>query len=813
MNLAAAPSDMAEGGNRASVYVGVFFTSAAVLLLEIALTRIFSYTIWYHFTYVTISLAMLGFGASGAVLASFERLDRLGISLARRTSLLAAASVPFMLVVVGTVPFHPFRLFKEPMQIVYMILYYLAVTSPFFFAGMTISSVFRSFSFDANRIYFFDLIGAGVGCVSIVGGIYLFGVPSVAALSASLFLFAAFMLTSRTAGARRWAIAAAAIVWIAVGISVEKLIEFKPGAEKIINAIANKKITFSRWSPIFRVDAFEILSGHKEMVRGGGVLYGIGGKDVPDDFELAFIAHDGDACAMMIRSDRELSQYGIFDLSIFKFPYLLKEKPEVLIIGPGGGVEVGVASKNEAKSVLAVELDPITVDLVANKYADFVGHIYERPEVKVVVDEGRSFLRRSEQSFDIVQMTGVDTLAALNSGAYVLAENYLYTVEAYVDFMKHLRKDGLLSVAFWDDNFRKGLPRHTGRQVSLSMEALKKMGAENVEQNIAIFYKMPYALVLTKVAPYSVSEVSTMTKFAKDHSFQIWALPGLRRNNPISTLILASQAERDEFYRSNPLDITATTDDLPFFFHYYKWSTLLKERSIDTGHSMATGQLILLLILVFSIMLSGLLIVVPLFTFRRSGLQTVRKWSYIAYFAALGLGFIFLEISYIQKFILFLGYPTYSLTVILFALLVFSGIGSYLSGRLTLRLERVIGIAVVLLALVGLGYLKVLPPVFDYFLGYSKHTRIAVSLMLLLPMGLLMGVFFPTGIRMISEDDARFVPWAWGINGCASVIGTVLSIVIAMSHGFTVVTALSVTIYIIGVSAMLLRPRADAQSA
>jgi hypothetical protein len=558
------------------------------------------------------------------------------------------------------------------------------------------------------------------------------------------------------------------------------------------------------------VDAYELPPTKDGVIGPDGMNYGIKNKYFPRTTKYAFIAHDGDACAMMINTGGGPSRFEMFDKSILKPPYLLVKDPKALIIGPGGGVDVAMALQSDASSITAVELDPITVDLVSGRYAGFVGNLYQQPEVNVVVDEGRSFLRRAEEKYDIVQMTGVDTLAALNSGAYVLAENYLYTVEAYNEFMDHLTERGILSVAIFDAHYKIDFPRHVVRQVSLSVATLRDRGITEPYKHIAVIASsrgelgFPYVLILTKMMPFTLSEIGMLAEFADELSFDIWHLPGRLPNNSPAYVATSDENELAEYFESSPWELTAPTDEAPFFFHFYKWRTLLSARQIDTGHTQATGQLILLLIMIFSLVFSVALIIFPLFKFRKVGLETKWKWHYILYFAALGLGFIFIEISYIQRFILFLGYPTYALTVILFGVLTFSGIGSYISGRLSLAPRNLILIVLCLLTAVTLGYMFVLPPIFDYFLGASRSVRIAISLVLLFPLGLLLGVFFPTGIKIISSDDTRFIPWAWGINGCASVIGTVLSIIIAMSYGFATVTVLAVLIYIIGVIAMVL---------
>jgi spermidine synthase len=661
---------------------------------------------------------------------------------------------------------------------------------------------------EASRLYFCDLVGAGIGCLLVVGAIYVVGVPGVAALSATLFLLASAVFASGTSRIKTAVVVALALVWIYPASHVERVLEFKASKEKWINLANPEKIDFSKWSPIFRVDAYKVnreLYADKE-----GCLYGIPAKYIPEDMEFAQIAHDGDGLAMMFKSDRDLSGYEMLNKSILKVPYLIENSPRVLIIGAGGGVEVGAALQSKARSVLAVELDPITIDLVANRYADFVGHLYEKPEVKVIAGEGRSFLRRSDETFDVIQMTGVDTMAALTSGAYVLAENYLYTTEAYEDFLKHLSPDGVLSVAIFDSHYRDFFPRHTLRQTSISMDALVGMGIENPEAHIVVLSAAGsgnnYVLLLTKKTPFTFSQIRKLEAFVNDSPFELWHLPGRRFDNPVSHLLTTGADSRRTFYEETPLKLEASTDDSPFFFQVYKWADLLNLQHLNPDNLSpshpSSGQAILILIILFSIVLSVILIIFPLLVFRRAGLRASYKWSYIFYFTALGLGFIFIEISYIQRFILFLGYPTYAITVVLFSLLVFSGVGSYLSGKLPLSHWRLILVALVLLSTVALSYIYLLPLIFDYFLSAGKLWRIIISIALLFPLAAFLGMFFPTGIKIVTSEDKRFVPWAWAINGCASVIGTVVAIVLAMSYGFSRVTFLAVAIYVIGVAAI-----------
>jgi hypothetical protein len=381
----------------------------------------------------------------------------------------------------------------------------------------------------------------------------------------------------------------------------------------------------------------------------------------------------------------------------------------------------------------------------------------------------------------------------------VLAENYLYTVEAAGEFLDHLTPNGLLSMIFADHSPAVSFPRHSMRQLSVFVEALARRGIADAERHITVLASaepVPQVSVLMRLEPFTDAEVERLRRFAEEMKFQAWALPGVPLKTHHSLFVRSGAETRQALLASYPLILTPTTDDQPFFFNFYRWRNLLDNLDeVDVGHTLATGQIILALILLFSVLLSAGLILAPLFAFQRKGLPTQGRWGLITFFAGIGLGFIFVEISFVQKFVLFLGYPSYSLTVVLASLLSSSGVGSYLTGRMSLPPERRLLPLLGGVAAISVLYLALLPAVFQAFLGASLAVRIAVAAAALAPLGLVMGMFFPTGIQIVRRSHGSFVPWAWGINGCASVVGTVLSVVLAMSLGFRVVTLIAVGIY------------------
>jgi hypothetical protein len=801
-------------------FAAVFLVSASVLMLQISLTRVFSFTLWYHFAYVTISVALLGYGASGTLLAVFPGLA--GRDPARRLSLYATSSGLAVIVAYlafSKLPFYPFQLREKPgTQIPLMLVYYAAITAPFFFAGLCMSVTLSTFSRQVSRLYFFDLAGAGLGCLLVVFVISAVSPPG-GVVVAAIGLSAAGVLFAVPRGGRAVvAPTVGTVATAALGAAAFFSLTILPSPEKFLYGFLSKPGVAVdhdfEWNAVFRSDSFrwadEESSRPLSYASWGSspAWKRFAAKRAP---KLRIITHDGDAGAVIYNFDGDLDKLEMFDHLILKTPYLLLDRPKVLVIGVGGGTDIVNAIKNRAQHVTGVELDPNTVEAVRTTHADFAGHIYERPDVTMIVGEGRSTVRHSGATYDLIQMTGVDTLAALSTGAYVLAENYLYTVDAISEFLDHLSPKGLLSVAFADYSLAIGFPRHTMRQLSLFIAALERRGIENPEQHIAVLASaedVPQVSMLLRQTPFTPEEVERLRRFAEQMQFRPWVLPGQPLSSPHSRYVRATKQGRERLLAGYPLILTPTSDDNPFYFNFYRWRNLLDNLDqVDVGHTLATGQIILGLILLFSVLLSAGLILAPLFVFQRKGLPTQGRWGSIAFFAGIGLGFIFIEISFIQKLVLFLGYPTYSLTVVLFSLLTSSGIGSYLTGRTTIAPERrLLPLFGYLAAISGL-YLVLLPVLFQAFLGTALVVRMAIASAALVPLGLAMGMFFPTGIQIIRRTHESFVPWAWGINGCASVVGTVLAVVLAMSFGFRAVTLLAVGIY--GLAVLGLRSSAQ----
>lgn len=798
------------------VFGAVFLLSAAVLILQIALNRIFSFTIWYHFAYISISLALLGFGASGSMLTAFPRL---GAAAPERLiglyGALCSAGTLLMLVVVGTVPLNPFEMLRQGSELAKFAVQFSFVSMPFFFAGLAIIIALRAVGPGVHRLYFWDLVGAGIGCALSIVLIDLLGTPRVVVLVALIFAAAGLAAAGRQwIGIRNANLAIGVLGLLAIG-PLPGWLPFKPSKDKHISVpLERGTVHFTKWGSIFRTD---LIGKRQGEWRHGGYRGSPGRRTggTSPSYEGAyplyrFIVHDGGASTLMYRVQEGMPGLEMLRHHILTSPYVVRDAPEVLIIGVGGGVDVVNALQNGASRVTGVELDPVTVDLITNRYREFSGGIYDRPDVTIHAGEGRHFVRSTELRFDLVQITGVDTLAALSSGAYVLAENYVYTVEAYLDYFGALNDGGILSIGTFDFHPEHSYPRHALRFAILADEALRRHGADEPGDHLMVVAEessLGHVEILAKLTPFTNEEIAAMERFIDDNGFESWYLPrrSARQQALFGAMLAAPAAQREEILDQTFLQLLPPIDDRPFFFSYYKWRHLLARRDeIDPGHTLATGQLVLVLILALATAFSVVAIALPLARVRRGAANTPGRWGFLGYFAALGCGFIFAEISFVQRFILFLGYPTHSLTVTLFSFLTFAGIGAYLSGRLPGEPAKALPALVAVLTAIVVLYVVALPSVTGAFLAAPMAVRIVVTIALCAPLGGVLGMFFPYGIRLISAVNRDFIPWAWAANGCLTVVGSVLSIILAMTFGFTAVILLLPVVYGLGAASFVL---------
>jgi hypothetical protein len=466
--------------------------------------------------------------------------------------------------------------------------------------------------------------------------------------------------------------------------------------------------------------------------------------------------------------------------------------------------------------VTGIEINPIIADtIMRGRYADYSLHLYQRPEVHIHVTDGRSYLRSTEQQFDVVQMTLVDTWASTAAGAFALSENNLYTVEAFREYFQHLKPDGMIAITRWE--FRE--PREALRVVAVAMEALHGLGVDNPAQNFIVASQGPLnedgipVVVLAKKTAFTGNEEATVQahfdKYEQLHALYLYSEPG---SNPFADLIASNNAFR--FAKNYAYNVAPVNDNTPFFFFTLKPNQILGAQGLRNGidWKVNLGVLVLLLVLAISLVAVIVFLILPLALHdsRQSPLP-------LLYFVAVGLGYILVEIAFIQRFVLFLGHPTYALTVVIFLLMLSSGAGSLVSRRWLPRTGLAwVPLVVVIAAL--LGDVFFLPHVLAAWVGLRLGFRLIISGILLAPLGFVMGMPFPTGLRALAADSdngfpsetkgaANAVEWAWAMNAAASVLGSVLAMVIAIQFGLTATLICGLAAYLLALSLLpSLRP-------
>jgi spermidine synthase len=521
---------------------------------------------------------------------------------------------------------------------------------------------------------------------------------------------------------------------------------------------------------------------------------------------------DADSLSVLTRFDGKLEELAYLDYQSSALPYHLLDQPTVLVLGAGGGADVLQALYSGAGHIDAVELNPLVVELVDGQFADFTGAIYDLPQVTVHNSEARGYVATSSSRYGLIQVALLDSFSASSAGLYALSENYLYTVEAFSQYLQHLRPGGILSITRWT----KSPPRDGLKIFATAIEALRQAGIADPGRQLVMIRSWNTSTLLVKNEPFSSDALERLKIFCTQRWFDLVFYPGMtgdeaNRYNQLRRPWYFEAAghllspDRAVFMDDYKFNIHPATDDKPYFSHFLKWKTLPELLALRNRGGMPLlewGYLILVATLVLALLASFLLVLLPLWLHRRKQpAEGVLSWRFMLYFAAIGTAFMFIEIAFIQKFILFLHHPLYAISVVLCAFLVFAGLGSLMSARWRkhLTLPRVTA---------GIGgfcvlYVFLLPGLFDWLIQIPGIFKIPVSVLLIAPLAFLMGMPFPLGLSRVSNSVPSWIPWAWGINGSASVVSAILATLVAIHMGFVFVVLVAVVLYLL--AALVLR--------
>lgn len=801
----------------AAILPATFLISACAIGYEILLLRVLSIVQWHHFAYMIISLALLGYGASGTFIALARQ--RLGADIAASFSTFATATALTMLLAFAIgqrVPFNALEIVWDPRQFVHLAAIYLAFFVPFFFAATCIGLALAYLRPQISRIYFLDLSGAAAGAMLVVGALLVASPQTVLRLLVALALLAA--LAASAGSASRSILAATHVALLVVLFALPaswlelRMSPYKPLSQAL--QVIGSKVLEERSSPLGLLTVVESPEVPLRHAPGLSLL----SPHVPPA-QLALFT-DGDAMSIITRFDGDFEALGHLGDLTASLPYALLDRPDVLVLGAGGGTGVLMALYHGAERVAAVELDPRVIALVRGGYADFSGALYDHPRVEAHAVGARSFLAGSTARYDLIEMPQGGTAATAGVGTSALSENYVYTVDAFDACLARLAPGGLLAVTHWISL----PPRGNLKLLATAAEALRRSGVEEPGRRIAMIRNWNTATLLVSASDLGPQATAAIRRFAADRSFDtVWypgmapdeanrfnRLPGPWLHEGARALVGPAASAFMERYK---FDIAPATDDRPYFSHFFRWRAfeeIMGLRARGGAGLVEWGYLVLVGTVVQAAIAGAVLILLPLARERPVRRRRGRKRTG-AYFFLLGLAFMFLEIALIQKFILFLGHPVYAVAVVLTGLLLFAGAGSAFSPRLDRWTARRPGgaIEVVIAGIVSLGllYLVLLPVVFGSGIVLPDAARIPIALALLAPLAFLLGIPLPLGLARTASQMPEFIPWAWGLNGFASVLGAALATLLAIELGFTAVILLALVLYVLAAACARVWPR------
>jgi hypothetical protein len=771
----------------------LFLVALATVMFEVLLTRVFSLTMWYHFAFMAISIAM--FGMTVGALLVFLRPERW--PEATLSHAMGQCALLFAISMAVVIFLHISLYLPSPgVDMVPIVLTFIAVAVPFVFSGIFVCLALTRFRSRVAQLYAVDLAGAATGCLCVIAALHwLDGIGAVIACASLAALASVPLLRGRPQMVASLVTAAFAgtTIWSGVYLARNEVAAFNIQS---IKGADPEDLDYERWNSFSRIAVLKpsVTLGWSMSPKFKGSL------DAPTRW-LQIDAHAG---TQLIGFDGDLAKIDFLRWDLPNFVHHLRRNARVAIVGPGGGRDVLTAKLFGQQRVLAVEINGDIMHVVNERFGDFTGHLQRDPRVTFVNDEARSYLARQKERFDIVELTFIDTFAATAAGAYVLTENGLYTVEGWKVFLDRLDDDGLLAVS-------RGVGTELGRLIALGRAALLTVGAAHPERHMVLLtnrragstsvHRM--GLLLVRKTPFGKEELGQIRSLAMQLGFEIELEPEMTKTGLFSSL--AAGHGMEDFPAARVINYDAPTDDQPFFFHMIRPSAWLLMRGAES--SSASGAAVLLMKLLLSVAaLTLACIVLPLVLGR---IELARgDAALLAFFAAIGTGFMLIEVSMLQRLIVFLGHPTYSLSVILFVLLLAGGLGSYLSTRFSDHRLRAAGVQVLLvltavLATAGL----VTVPLITFFGDAETPVRIAVSGALLAAMGVFMGMAFPMGMRLAMASRQELGPWLWGVNGATSVLASVLAVVIAMALGISASFWTGVASYVIAVGSFAMAAR------
>ncbi|MFC1825182.1 SAM-dependent methyltransferase [Thermodesulfobacteriota bacterium] len=799
----------------------IFATSASALAYEILLMRLFSIGQWHHYAYMIISMALLGFGISGSLLfLTIHRVRSHRDGWLVGLAALTAVAFPFAYSLSQIVPLDPLQLVWQPGQWWLMLLTYLLMALPFVLAGSIIGIILAEAGEYTHRMYASDLLGAGCGVLALVPALYLTPpwkiLPAIGTIVLCGAIGCCFRMRRKVMGF---------FVLIMAFCSMLFLYRALPPLPRIHDT---KMLPITLTFPDARIEHEKTGPQGLIQVVGSSLIRHAPGlslnfaadrKDQKASLpEQKAIFVDADALSPITRFTGDLDELAYLDFMSGALPYHVRRPTKVLVMGSGGGTDILLALKHGISDIVALEANGQVLDLLVGPYAAFSGHLFRRPVIRPVVQEARQFLYATDETFDLIQLSLIDSFVSSAGGLHSAGESYLYTTEAMETYLSRLTDTGMIAITRW----LKLPPRDSLRVMATALSALRRMKIAEAPQDHLLFIRSwNTTTILISKRPFTAEEIVNAGRFCDSRSFDLAYYAGmeLKEANRFdiqefpyyfngSKALCGPAAE--SFLQDYIFDVSAPTDDRPYFSHFFRWDKAgewFKHLKREWFPLIELGYVFILATLIQAVFAAVVLILFPLLSIKhvRGTHLSVRPkitdlLLTVAYFGSIGFGFMFIEMALIPKFTLLLSHPVYSAAVVLSAMLVFAGLGSSCLGRVRQKNRLYLWLPVIVLTLWVAGNILAGDRLFASVMGWSFLGRLCAAVGLLSVPSFFLGWPFPAGLNAWSARFPQLIPWAWGINGCASVIGAVLAKCLAIGIGFQQLMLAGCVLYFIAVS-------------
>jgi hypothetical protein len=766
------------------VYFGVGLTTLATLILELSLTRIFSVVFYYHFAFLAISVALFGLGAGGVF--SYVVASRPGATFSK----LGALALANAAIIVGALTFIITRTGHPGNGTLALV--YFASACPFFLSGAIISLAISETIERVHRVYFYDLIGASGGCLALIPLLNLFGGPNTVIAAGVLFAVSAAIWYNigreslpRAAGV----LLALVLVGLMFLNGTHHLIDIKWAKGQAL-----PQEMFVKWNSFSRIALAPERGTDNHLII------------IDADASTGVPPYDWDHLDSNTRFNLLHQGPG--------FPYVIRPGAKALIIGPGGGWDVGRALASGSKDITGVEINPIIANtIMRQKFVNLSHGLYFRPEVRIYVEDGRAFVRRSKEKYQVLQATLVDTWASTAAGAFALSENNLYTTDAFYDYLSHLTDDGLLTFTRWGFD----PPRESLRLLSLAIDALGRLGETEPWRHVIVVRENSNLLhqwgaqdtVLISRKPFSEVDLARARAGIFEGKMDKVYLPGDVDTNAFAKLLRAKDI--DSFFLRYPFDVTPVSDDRPFFFYTVQprdiWDFVKNASQLSADYKINRAVPMLFSVVGVSFLATLVILFLPRLVLGSRLPSDRHVFGFLFYFLFIGAGYILIQVALIQKFVLFLGHPTYALTVIIFSMLVASGIGSYFSRRVIQGDEDRWRLVLVSVPVLVTALAFVASPLTTLLVGLPMAMKVMLTMLLIAPPAFLMGMPFPTGLAQLEKMHSPSVRWAWSLNAAASVLGSAAAIFLAIYIGLRMTVVVGGVCYLGALITLVLSSR------